>query len=352
MRQAYWQRAQRGSARTRPSPLHAKILAPCHAAAQCMQTARIFLLTALAVRLRHGRGRASAVATDAPERPRIGLVLSGGGARGAAHIGVLKMLDRLHVPIDAIAGTSMGAVVGGLYASGMSGAADRAGHGFGRLAGGVSRPAAAHRARLSAQGGGPASSWSICRWGCRARSWSSPRAWCRVQKLTETLRQLTLPVAAITDFDHLPTRFRAVATNLETGDRGRHQRRRSDHRDARQHVGARACSRRWSIAVQLLVDGGLADNLPIDVARAMGVDVLIVVDAGFPLQPRKESGFACRASPTRCWRSCCGGIPSGSSRRCPPSDIVVSPQLGDFSSYDFAETAEDRQRRRTGGRRR
>ena len=53
-------------------------------------------------------------------RPRIGLVLSGGGARGAAHIGVLKVLDDLHVPIDAIAGTSMGAVVGGLYASGFS----------------------------------------------------------------------------------------------------------------------------------------------------------------------------------------------------------------------------------------
>src|SRR6185295_1342572 len=53
-------------------------------------------------------------------RPRIGLVLSGGGARGAAHIGVLKVLEDLHVPIDAIAGTSMGAVVGGLYASGFS----------------------------------------------------------------------------------------------------------------------------------------------------------------------------------------------------------------------------------------
>ena len=54
------------------------------------------------------------------ERPRIGLVLGGGGARGAAHIGVLKELERHRVPIDAIAGTSMGAVVGGLYASGKS----------------------------------------------------------------------------------------------------------------------------------------------------------------------------------------------------------------------------------------
>ena len=56
------------------------------------------------------------------ERPRVGLVLSGGGARGAAHVGVLKVLDEMRVPVDAIAGTSMGAVVGGLYASGMTGA--------------------------------------------------------------------------------------------------------------------------------------------------------------------------------------------------------------------------------------
>src|SRR5579871_4910570 len=81
--------------------------------------ARIILLIALLC------GSAAVAADPAPgdtaKRPRIGLVLSGGGARGAAHIGVLKMLDKLHVPIDVIAGTSMGAVVGGLYASGMSG---------------------------------------------------------------------------------------------------------------------------------------------------------------------------------------------------------------------------------------
>ena len=56
----------------------------------------------------------------AAERPRIGLVLGGGGARGAAHIGVLKELERYRVPVDAVAGTSMGAIVGGLYASGLS----------------------------------------------------------------------------------------------------------------------------------------------------------------------------------------------------------------------------------------
>jgi len=63
---------------------------------------------------------AETTAPEPPHRPRIGLVLSGGGARGVAHVGVLKVLDELNVPIDAIAGTSMGAVVGGLYASGLS----------------------------------------------------------------------------------------------------------------------------------------------------------------------------------------------------------------------------------------
>src|SRR6202161_3231349 len=58
--------------------------------------------------------------SDPPTRPRICLVLSGGGARGMAHIGVLKVLEDLKIPIDCIAGTSMGAIVGGLYASGMT----------------------------------------------------------------------------------------------------------------------------------------------------------------------------------------------------------------------------------------
>lgn len=57
---------------------------------------------------------------SAPHRPTVGLVLSGGGARGVAYVGALKALEELHIPIDYIAGTSMGAVVGGLYASGMS----------------------------------------------------------------------------------------------------------------------------------------------------------------------------------------------------------------------------------------
>ena len=86
---------------------------------------------------------------------RIGLVLSGGGARGAAHVGVLKVLEELGVPIDAIAGTSMGAVVGGLYASGLSAARDRGRAGLGQPSGRVPRPAGAFRPDLPPQGRGP-----------------------------------------------------------------------------------------------------------------------------------------------------------------------------------------------------
>ncbi len=71
----------------------------------------------------HRRRPATAAAAPA-RRPRIGLVLSGGGARGLTHIGVLKVLDEMRIPVDYIAATSMGAIVGGLYASGMAPAAD------------------------------------------------------------------------------------------------------------------------------------------------------------------------------------------------------------------------------------
>ena len=75
----------------------------------------------------------STVLTQTTPRPRIGLVLSGGGARGAAHIGVLKVLEDLRIPVDYVAGTSMGAIIGGLYASGMSPGVHRTGADVHRL---------------------------------------------------------------------------------------------------------------------------------------------------------------------------------------------------------------------------
>ncbi|MGA8708830.1 MAG: patatin-like phospholipase family protein [Steroidobacteraceae bacterium] len=300
-----------------------------------MLTARIFLLMALLF------GSASAAeppgGTDAPKRPRIGLVLSGGGARGAAHIGVLKALDRLHVPIDAIAGTSMGAVVGGLYASGMSGAAIEQ-----AMASVDWQSAFRDRLRRTDLG------WRRKEedrdflvdlpLGLRGRKLLIPEGLVQGEKLTETLRQLTLPVGTITDFDHLPTPFRAVATDLETGEP-------VVLKDGDLTTAMRASMSAPGVFApveyrgQLLVDGGLAENLPVDVARAMGVDVLIVVDAGFPLQPRKDlvslPSITNQVLAILLRRDSQRQLKSLSA-----ADIVVSPELGDFSSYDFEDTLQ------------
>ncbi len=267
-------------------------------------------------------------------RPRIGLVLSGGGARGAAHIGVLKMLDRLHVPVDAIAGTSMGAVVGGLYASGMSGEEIE------RAMASVNWQSAfrdrSQRGELDYRRKEEDREFLVnLPLGLQGRKLVIPKGLVQGQKFTETLRALTLPVARITDFDRLPTPFRAVATNLETG--------------AKEVLadGDLTTAMRASMSVpgvfapveyrhKLLVDGGLVDNLPIDVIRAMGVDVLIVVDAGFPLQSRK--GLNSVPSITNQMFSIL--LRRDVERELAslrPADVVVSPQLGDFSSYDFPD---------------
>jgi NTE family protein len=282
-----------------------------------------------------GDAAAQAAAGETHQRLRIGLVLSGGGARGAAHIGVLKMLDRLHVPVDVIAGTSMGAVVGGLYASGMSG--EEIEHAMASINWQAAFRDRPPRTELDYRRKEEDRRYRVnLPLGLQGRRLVIPKGLVQGQALTETLRRLTLPVARITDFDQLPTRFRAVATNLETGT------------PVVLADGDLTTAMRASMSVpgvfppveyrkQLLVDGGLVDNLPIDVARSMGVDVLIVVDAGFPLQPTKNLS----------------SLPSITSQMLAillrrnierdlatlgPNDIVVSPQLGDFSSYDFTDT--------------
>ena len=171
-------------------------------------------------------------------RPRIGLVLSGGGARGAAHIGVLKVLEENRVPVDVIAGTSMGAVVGGLYASGLS-AAD------------IERVMTSVDWQDAFRDSPPRSSLNFRRkledqnflvkfpLGLKGGEFRLPRGLVQGQKLTQILRGLTLPVAQIQDFDDLAIPFRAVATDIVTGDRVDPRSRRPNYGHAREPVGAR-----------------------------------------------------------------------------------------------------------------
>jgi NTE family protein len=276
-------------------------------------------------------------APSADQRPRVGLVLSGGGARGAAHVGVLKVLEELRVPIDAIAGTSMGAVVGGLYASGMSAAQIEA-----ELAGVDwqdafrDRPA---REGLNFRRKREDRDFLVqFPLGFRDGRFQLPRGLVQGQKLSQLLRKLTLPVSDITSFDQLPTPFRAVATDLENGAAVVLQ------------DGDLATALRASLSApgifapverdgRLLVDGGISNNLPIDVARAMGADVLIVVDVGFPLAARERLGRVTNVANQMLTIL----IRRESERQLAtiaPSDVLVSPVMPRTSSYSFGNLAK------------
>jgi NTE family protein len=272
----------------------------------------------------------------AAHRPRIGLVLSGGGARGAAHVGVLKVLEDMRVPVDAIAGTSMGAVVGGLYASGLS-----------------SRQIEKLMTSIDWQDAfrdrPPREDLTLRRkqedaeflvkfpLGFRDGRVVLPRGLIQGQHLTETLRRLTLPVARVSNFDELPTPFRAVATDLESGEA------------VVMGSGDLTTAMRASLSApgvfapveregRLLVDGGIANNVPVDIARAMGVDIVIVVDVGFPLLPRKELS-SIPAISNQMLAILIRHNAEAQLATLTPRDILIQPQLGNTSSFDFGLVA-------------
>ena len=178
----------------------------------------------------------AAHAAEAP-RPRVGLVLSGGGARGAAHVGVLKVLDEMRVPVDAIAGTSMGAVVGGLYASGMSGAEIetliRSLNWQDAFRDRPPREELGFRRKQDERN-------FLVRYalGLKKEGFVLPPGLVQGQKLEQVLRNAALPVAEVQRFDRLPIPFRA--DRHRPGDRsgGRDGFRRPGDRDAREHVRA------------------------------------------------------------------------------------------------------------------
>jgi NTE family protein len=280
---------------------------------------------------------ALAQAADPPKRPRIGLVLSGGGARGLAHVGVLKLLERERVPVDVIVGTSMGAIIGGLYAGGMSATRlenellavewDRV------FATRVSREQLSQRRKEEDFDVSP-----VVEIGLHEGELRVPLGALSGRGLETMLRRYTLPVRAIHAFDDLPIPFRALATDMETG------------KPVILAHGDLALALRSSMSVpgvfaptevhnQLLGDGGLVDNLPVGVARAMGVDLVIAVNVGTPLAGRDSL-------------SSVGGLTAQminilteqnvqrSLASLKPDDVLIVPALGELTSSDFNQTRE------------
>jgi len=274
---------------------------------------------------------------QAPQPGRIGLVLSGGGARGLAHVGVLKVLERERVPIAAIAGTSMGAIIGGLYASGMSAAeierellALRWDEVFAPR---VERPRVPQRRKEQDADYSP-----VIELGMRDGVLMSPKAAVSSRGLDALLRHYTLRAGTLRDFDALPIPFRAVATDMETGE------------PVVLKSGDLATALRSSMSVpgvfaptevdgRILGDGGLVNNVPIDVARAMGVDRVIVVNIGTPLAPRATLSSVLGLT-TQMINILTEQNVQRSLATLTGHDVLIAPRLSDITSSDFDRAPE------------
>ncbi|ASU21540.1 serine protease [Vibrio qinghaiensis] len=209
-------------------------------------------------------------------RPKIAVVLAGGGAKGAAHIGVLKALEEMHIPVDFITGTSMGAYVGGLYASGMSadeiesliysvdwneGYRDRVNRSQRR----VRDKEYEDRYQLTTDLG--------LRWG----EIRAPRGVVQGQNMLRILRETSGNLSEFHSFDQLPIPYRAVATDIialeeVVLDRGYLV----DAMMASMSVPGALPP--YEVDGRWLVDGGVTNNMPVDVARALGADIVIAID--------------------------------------------------------------------------
>ena len=284
-------------------------------------------------------GLASAAQGDATvaDRPRIGLVLSGGGARGAAHVGVLKVLEEMRVPIDAVAGTSMGAVVGGLYASGMS-AAEIEGllssvNWQDALRDRPQRSELAFRRKQDDRN-------FLVRYalGVNKDGFALPKGLIQGQKLSQLLRGATVPVAEIQDFNRLPVPLRVVATNLETGSPVILQA--GDLVTAmRASMAAPGAFTPVELGSELLVDGGLVQNLPVEAAREMGVDILIAVDVSFPLS-RREALDSPLEMTNQAYAILIRNRTLEQRATLGPRDLIIDPVLGDMASTEFDRVVE------------
>lgn len=270
-------------------------------------------------------------------RPRIGLVLSGGGARGAAHVGVIKALEDMRIPIHAVAGASMGAIIGGLYASGLeadeleallvaidwrkafSDAVDRSYRNFRRR-----QDDGQFLVKLDV--------------GLRDGQLVLPRGLLQGQNINAILRGATFRVASIRDFNQLPTPFRAVATDLLTGDA---------------YVfdsGSLSVAMRASMSVpgvfepvphedRLLVDGGVVANLPITLLAPFDCDVIIAVDVSEPLVVAEKLESAVDVS-NQMITIFVRRQTQAAQQSLASKDVFIRPQLDGFGSADFMRVVE------------
>jgi len=269
--------------------------------------------------------------------PRIGLALSGGGARGLAHVGVLKVLEELRVPIHCVTGTSMGAIVGGTFAAGRP-------------------PAELEKIVLAAdwkevfRDQPPRDEIAVRRkiddyktlfkpeFGVKDGGLALPKGVIAGVSIESFFRVLATPAFGISDFRKLPIPFLAMATDIETGESVV-----LDH-------GAIAQAMRASMSVpgaiapveidgRLLVDGGIANNLPIDEARKLCADVVIAVNISTPPLKRNEITSALSIA-AQLVNFLGKQSVDDQLKRLGKQDVLITPDLGDISATTFERSAD------------
>jgi NTE family protein len=268
-----------------------------------------------------------------PTRPRIGLALDGGGALGLAHIGVLQWMEENHIPLDRIAGTSMGAIIGAIYATGMP-AAQIHSYALKTDWNELLRPAPGYR-ELSFRRKQDSRSYQLTTGLGLKHGLSGPNGLNPGQGVGLLLDRVALPYSNISSFDDLPTPFRCVATDLLNGN------------PVILKDGSLARALRASMAIpgvftpvqingQVLADGGMVDNLPTDVARDMGSDVVIAIELATPAPDPNElqsiTGVLTRAVSIM--------ITANERRAMALADLVITVDSGKYSIDDYSQAKE------------
>jgi len=282
---------------------------------------------------------APATANARAERPRIGLVLGGGGAAGVAHVGVVQALERLGIRPDVIAGTSMGAIVGGLYASGLTPGELEAAVttiDWSSIFNDKSDRQLLHPLRRDSRID-PFSVQADLPVGLGAGGVQIEAGLIDAVKLSLTLRRLAARAKGVSDFDALPIPFRAVATDIVSGEAvvlGD-----GDLATAiRASMSIPALFPPVEIGGRLLVDGGVVNNLPVDVARAMGADIVIVSQIpGADVRPEDLRSFTAVLAQTM-------SVMIGANSRLQTAtlrdgDVLLVPDVGAVGMLAFEQAA-------------
>lgn len=270
-------------------------------------------------------------------RPRIGLVLGGGGAKGAAHVGVITLLEDMRIPIDCVVGTSMGALVGGTYAAGMT--ADELQQAIGNISWAETIGFAGRREKLPMRRKLAGRTYTnTLEFGYRDGEVAAPVGFINTQNIEQTIRTLVSRSLGTSDFDQLPIPFRAIATDMLSGDM------------VVLKDGDLALAMRASMAVpgvfspvqidgRTLGDGGLTRNVPVDIARQTCADVVIAVAVPTPV-PKPEALQSPIGMVSRTLDVLIGANERQQLDSLGPQDVKIIVPMGDIGTGSFDRVAD------------